>query len=106
MELQSPETAPEATIHLAYYAMLHAASAVLLDRTGDVPKTHSATISQFSQLVLRDSEHGRKYGRAFNEAEKLRLVSDYQDRVIPTVTEAAGLQATAVEFVAYCRSLL
>jgi len=30
MALQSPQTSPEATIHLAYYAMLHAAAAVLL----------------------------------------------------------------------------
>lgn len=106
MELQSPEAAPDATIHLAYYAMLHAASAVLLEQTGDAPKTHSATIRQFSQLVLGDSVHGRKYGRALNEAEKLRLVSDYQDRIIPTGTEAADLKATAIDFVAYCRLLL
>lgn len=106
MELQSPENAPEATIHLAYYAMLHAASAVLLERTGDAPKTHSATIGQFSQLVIGDAERGRKYGRALNEAEKLRLVSDYQDRVIPTVMEAADLKAKATDFVTYCRSLL
>lgn len=105
LKLQSPDSAAEACIHLAYYAMLHAACAVLLNRTGDAPKTHAATISQFSRLVLADAEHGRKYGRAFNEAEKLRLVSDYQDTP-PTAAEAAGLQAMAVDFVAYCRSLL
>ena len=105
LKLQSPETVPDACIHLAYYAMLHAACAVLIERTGDAPKTHSGTIGRFSKLVLADAERGRKYGRAFNEAEKLRLVSDYQD-TSPTVTEAADLREAAVEFVAYCRSLL
>lgn len=105
LKLQSPVTAPDACIHLAYYAMLHAACAVLLERTGDAPKTHSGTIGQFSRLVLADAERGRKYGRAFNEAEKLRLVSDYQDTP-PTATEAADLQSTAHDFVAYCRSVL
>jgi uncharacterized protein (UPF0332 family) len=102
----SPDITPEATIHLAYYAMLHAAGALLLDRTGDVPKTHSAIIGQFSLLVSNDLERGRLFGRAFNRAEQLRLLSDYEDRVAPTAAEATQVRSTAIEFVAYCRSLL
>ena len=102
---QSPEAAPEATIHLAYYAMLHAAAALLLDRTGDVPKTHSAVIGQFSRLIAHD-ERGRSFGRVFNSAEQLRLFSDYEDSAVPTATEAAELRALAVDLLAYCRSLL
>ena len=98
--------APEATIHLAYYAMLHAAAAILLERTSEVPRTHSATIGQFSRLVAADGERGSTFGRAFNRAEELRLVADYEDRVVPTSDEAAQLQAIAADFVAYCRSLL
>jgi uncharacterized protein (UPF0332 family) len=101
----SPADAPEATIHCAYYAMLHAAAAILLDRTGHTPKTHSALIGQFSQLVQGD-EQGRRFGRAFNLAEELRVVADYDDRKIPTAREASELRATAVDFLAYCRSLL
>ena len=101
----SPEDLPEPTIHAAYYAMLHAASAVLLDRTGSAPKTHSSTIGQFSQLI-RGDEHGQRLARQFNLAERLRLTADYDDRTRPTVEEAAEVRKIAGEFVAYCRSLL
>jgi uncharacterized protein (UPF0332 family) len=40
---QSPDNAPEATIHLAYYAMLHAAAAVLIERAGEAPKSHGSS---------------------------------------------------------------
>jgi len=59
--------------------MLHAAAAVLLDRTKQAPKTHAALIGQFAQLVQGD-EQGRRFGRAFNLADKLRLVADYDDQ--------------------------
>jgi uncharacterized protein (UPF0332 family) len=102
----SPTDTPEATIHSAYYTMLHAAAAVLLDRTKQAPKTHAGVIAQFSQLVQGEAQ-GRLFGRAFNNlADELRLVADYDDQKVPTAKEAAELRATAVDFVAYCRSLL
>lgn len=101
----SPAASPEATIHSAYYTMLHAAAAVLLDRTKQAPKTHAGVIGQFSQLVQGD-EQGRLFGRAFNLADELRLVADYDDQKVPTAKEASELRAAAIDFVAYCRSLL
>jgi uncharacterized protein (UPF0332 family) len=101
----SAEAAPAAAIHLAYYAMLHAATAVLLEKTGDAPKTHAGTIGQFSRAVL-DDEQGRRFGRALGRAEQLRLVSDYDDQAAPTETDAKDLSRVAVDFVSYCRSLL
>jgi len=56
--------------------------------------------------VLSDGERGRQFGRAFSRAEKLRVASDYEEQVAPTAAEALDLCATAVDFVAYCRSLL
>ena len=82
-----------------------AAAAVLLDRTGQTPKTHSALIGQFCLLVQGD-EQGRLLGRAFNLADEIHLIADYDDRKIPTAREATELRATAIDFVAYCRSLL
>lgn len=73
---QSPDEAPEATIHVSYYAMMHAAAALLLDRTGEVPKSHAGVIGQFSRLIPQADERGRSFGRAFNRAEQLRLFSD------------------------------
>jgi len=105
-ERHSPEEAPESTIHVSYYAMMHAAAAVLLDRTGEVPKSHSGVIGQFSRLIPNGDERGRLFGRAFNNAEQLRLFSDYDDSAVPTAEEAAELRTQAADFVAYCRSLL
>lgn len=64
-----------------------------------------ADAPEATQLVQGD-EQGRRFGRAFNLADKLRLVADYDDQKVPTAREAAELRATAIEFVAYCRSLL
>jgi uncharacterized protein (UPF0332 family) len=101
----SAEAAPAAAIHLAYYAMLHAATAVLLERTGDAPKTHAGTIGQFCRVVL-DEEKGRQFGRALSRAEQLRLVSDYDDQAAPATADVLNLSRLAVDFVSYCRSLL
>lgn len=95
----------EATIHLAYYAMLHAAAAVLIERIGQAPKSHGSIVGQFSQHVS-SSEQGRLFGRALNRASSRRFVSDYDDGTIPSAAVAERLRGIAVEFVAYCRSLL
>jgi uncharacterized protein (UPF0332 family) len=55
-EMLSPGVAPEAVIHVAYYAMLHAAAAVVVARQGRAPKTHGAVISQFSQLIKDENQ--------------------------------------------------
>jgi uncharacterized protein (UPF0332 family) len=97
---------PEAIIHLSYYAMLHAAASVLVERQGHAPKTHGAIIGQFSQLIRNDGEEARFLGRAFNRAEDTRLAADYSDDVTPTAEEAAEAREVAGVFVAYCRSML
>jgi uncharacterized protein (UPF0332 family) len=45
------ETVPAAIVHSAYYAMFHAARAVLLRSTGSTPKKHSSVVGQFGYLV-------------------------------------------------------
>ena len=102
---QVPQDMPEATIHTSYYAMLHAAAAVLMDRTGRAPKSHGSVIGQFSQQVS-STDQGRAFGRALNRANSRRFVADYDDETIPTAESATELRAQAADFVAYCRSLL
>jgi uncharacterized protein (UPF0332 family) len=63
----SSTDAPAGAIHLAYYAMLHAATAVLLDRLGEAPKTHAGTIGKFSQAVMA-SDEGRRFGRGAEQS--------------------------------------
>ena len=102
----SPDETPEAIIHLAYYAMLHAAVAVLLTRRGRAPKTHSSIIGQFSQLMQTEGTKGQTMGRAFNQTEDRRIASDYADHVTPSAEDASRTRTRATDFVAYCRSML
>jgi uncharacterized protein (UPF0332 family) len=97
---------PEAIVHLTYYAMLHAAAAVLIERTGRAPKTHGTIIGQFALLTKDQGDRARSLGRAFNWAEDLRLASDYVTGEVPSLADVTTIHATAREFVAYCRSLL
>ena len=101
----APQSMPEPTIHAAYYAMLHAAAAVLIDRVGKAPKRHGSVIGQFSQQVS-SSDEGRAFGRALNRANSRRFVADYDDETVPSAASAAELRTQAADFVAYCRSLL
>lgn len=41
------DKAPEAIIHLSYYAMLHAAAAVLVERTGRAPRHMARSSGSF-----------------------------------------------------------
>ena len=102
----SAEAAPEAIIHLTYYAMLHAAAAVIVERLGRTAKTHGGIIGQFSQLTKEGGDVARAFGRTLNRAEDMRLMSDYAYDDAPDATDASGIQETAIRFVAYCRSLL
>lgn len=79
---------------------------MLLDRTGEVPKSHAGVIGQFCRLIVQDGERGRSFGRAFNHAEQLRLFSAYEDSAIPSADEATELRTLASDFVAYCQFLL
>jgi uncharacterized protein (UPF0332 family) len=103
---QSPEEVPEAVIHTAYYAMLHAAAALIVARQGQAPKTHGSIIGLFSRMIEGHGDHARSLGRAFNRAEDRRLRSDYDEVFIPSAAEATKIRESAIEFVAYCRSLL
>ena len=103
---QSPEEEPESVIHAAYYAMLHAAAALIVARQGQAPKTHGSIIGQFSRLVAGNGDHARSLSRAFNRAEDRRLRADYDEAFIPSAADAANIRQSAVDFVAYCRSLL
>jgi uncharacterized protein (UPF0332 family) len=101
-----PGVAPEGVIHLTYYAMFHAAAAVLLDRKGSAPKTHSTTIGQFGLLARTLGSEAERLAHLFNRAEDRRLIADYNDMPLVTSDDAAQLRSDAGEFVAFCRSLL
>ncbi|TXL71554.1 HEPN domain-containing protein [Vineibacter terrae] len=98
--------APEGLVHLCYYAMFHAAAAVLLDRHAAAPKTHSATIAQFGALARTVGSDAERLAHNFNRAEDRRLIADYSDLPQTTSDDAASLRDDAIEFVGFCRQLL
>ncbi len=101
-----PATHGEMLVHHAYYAMFHAASAVVLAKTGTVPVRHSTVVSEFGRLMRDLGEDGRTHGRALNRAHDVRLVADYaiDTRVLPSTARETAQAATA--FVGFCRKVV
>jgi uncharacterized protein (UPF0332 family) len=91
-----------AIIHSSYYAMFHAARAVLFQATGSAPKTHDRTIQQFGLLVRDLDDALRAAGKAFNELKDERTAADYNDTVMSSAQEAGDALRAAVDFLATC----
>lgn len=64
-------------IDRAYYAMFHAAQAVLFMK-GRKPKTHVGVIRMFGKEIIEGGVLDRKYGRFLNEAYDARHRSTYE----------------------------
>jgi uncharacterized protein (UPF0332 family) len=58
----SADDAPESVVHLAYYAMFHAATAVLLKHRDSAATTHAGLIGAFGRFVKNRGETARKLG--------------------------------------------
>ena len=71
-----------AVIRSSYYAMFHAARAVLFKATGDAPKRHDRVIQQFGLRARDLDEAMRAAGRAFNAAKDVRNAADYDEAVL------------------------
>jgi uncharacterized protein (UPF0332 family) len=97
---------PDAVISTAYYAMHHAACAVLLWRGEKLPKTHASLIGRFG-LVVRDlGEDGREAGASLHDAFARRTRGDYDAAALFDRNYALAARDQATRFVGYCRSLL
>jgi uncharacterized protein (UPF0332 family) len=95
--------APEAVAHLAYYAMFHAATAVLLRNRQAVPKTHRGLIGTFGRMARDWGGDASAHGKALNRAEDLRLLADYGAAASDLGETAAAVLADAERFVAFCQ---
>ena len=95
---------PDAVVSTAYYAMFHAACAIVLQQQGRLPKTHTSLIGQFG-LIVRDLDaEGREFGAALNDAFESR-VRQPTTRSSSSSTRAEAMKASdkAREFIGYCR---
>ena len=86
------------TANRAYYAMFHAAHALLLAR-GFRPASHGGTMSLFAQNFIKTGELDGRFGLALTKAYMLRHRSDYEVMKSIRKDEARAILRAAKEFV-------
>lgn len=88
----------------SYYAMFHAATAILL--TKDIIRSsHQGIISAFGQHFAKTSRIDQKYHKYFVDAFERRQESDYQPVANINQKTAEKISSRAKEFVQACRQL-
>ncbi len=75
---------PNAALNRCYYALFHAAKAVLVLHNKNVRKHHKV-INRFILLYLNTNTFNAKFIPIIKEAEKARTSSDYQDFFDPSI---------------------
>ncbi len=97
---------PEAVVHLAYFAMLHAASAALIATGGETPKRHGKLIGAFGRIIKDRDDIDKSMGRTFNRAYDIRCAADYDTAPGDMINAAKNLAAAAPGFVETCRRIV
>jgi len=85
------------SISRAYYAMFHAARA-LLYLYGIEPRTHEGVIREFSRIITEEKLMDKKFGRNLRQAFEMRESSDYRVGVIFEEEDAKDVLEKAKEF--------
>lgn len=98
---------PEPCVHTAYYAMYHAACAVLLvsggvTKRGDVPDNHRDVLLAFGRLVAQLPAPLDKTGVLLNEALRLRMVADHVLGGEVSAQDAETTVRNATQFLQHC----
>jgi uncharacterized protein (UPF0332 family) len=86
------------SISRAYYAMFHAARA-LLYLYGVEPRTHEGVIREFSRIITEEKLMDKKFGRNLRQAFEMRESGDYRVGVIFEEEDAKDVLEKAKEFV-------
>jgi uncharacterized protein (UPF0332 family) len=89
----------------AYYAMFHAATAVLLEK-GIERSSHKGVISAFGEIFVKSGLLEKRFHEYLRGAFDARILSDYFPSPSPNDIHADEILANAGEFVKACRNLL
>ena len=92
----------------AYLAGLHAAQALISERTGQIAKTHEGVNSQFNRLTRGDLRVDAELRRFLAKTYDLKAVADYgagPNSVVPREQVEEAL-ATAARFIDVVAALL
>ncbi len=100
------DLAPGAVVHSAYYAMLHAAHALILEKTELQVHKHGSIIGEFGRLLKERDESVKEHGRALNRGQALRDADDYDVTRDADPDEANVLREEARSLFAFVASEL
>ena len=92
----------------AYLAALHAAQALIFERTGQLASSHGGVNSQFNLLTRGDPRVDVELRRFLPHAYDLKAVADYEagpGAIVPLERAEAAI-ATAIRFVEVVAALL
>lgn len=98
----------DAAISRAYYAIFHAARAVLYAR-GSEPTTHRGVVREFGRLMVKAGEVDEKYSEILRKAREERQTADYESyesELLPTEGLAREIVKEARQFVEQMANLL
>jgi uncharacterized protein (UPF0332 family) len=93
-----------AAVNRIYYAMFHAATAVLIERKIE-RNSHKGVISAFGEILVKPGYAKAELYQYFREAFELRQESDYQTGIAIGVEQVIELMKRGEFFVKTCRSL-
>ena len=93
------------SISRSYYAIFHAARAVLLTKDID-SSTHNGAITMFGLHFVKDGLIEEKYGKIYNESKDVRELGDYMATKKFTREETKRRVAQATEFLGRMRKYL
>ena len=99
---QRAEDTPMSTVQAAYYAMFHAARAVLLQVNGTAPKKHASVVEQFGFLAKDRGGALRTAGRDLAKAQRRRIKAAYEVTAQISVDDAKDTARIAEAFLAIC----
>jgi uncharacterized protein (UPF0332 family) len=89
----------------AYYAVFHAAKALLLKKKGLSPQTHEGVERMFALYFVRRGEIPPAVARTLGVLQKLREEADYEPEVVIAREEAQEALERAHGFIQAVRSL-
>ena len=95
---------PAAAVARAYYAMFHAATAVLATK-GIKRSSHRGILAAFGQYLVKPGLIEQKFHLYLREAFELRQQADYDPIVDVDIQQAKQILEQAIDFVDACRKL-
>jgi uncharacterized protein (UPF0332 family) len=96
---------PDVAAREAYMASFHAAQALIFERQGKSPRTHSGVHGAFGRLAKAEPGLGRASGKFLPNAYELKDIADYSTDRTVEADEAEAIR-DAAEFLAAVEAVL